>query len=241
MKTDLNSKANNNNLYIALGIIVIIFVLGASLFAINKNREDRNQEDNRIAAQKKDDQDKMEREQKLKDTPATQPSKSTAQDILTLGSLAGSYTGKSASLLTNSLVFPTSNMEITKDNSFKFEASGLDLSLLGLETLKVNGVFPKVSALVSGSIVPGSDKITYDFRSTGLVLDFKVNEVIVDPVSKASLIQALAKFNLIIPTVSPEKPAILNADVVTTVNTIKVISTKNSSLVVSFDGTKNSI
>jgi hypothetical protein len=241
MKTDLNSKASKNNLYIAVGIVIIVLIMSISLIAINKNREDRNLEEERITAQKKEDKDKEEREQKLKETSITQTAKATSQDILSLGSLTGKYTGKSASLLTNALVFPTSSMQINSDNSFQFDASGLDLSLLGLESLKVNGVFPKVSATVSGKIVSGSDNATFDFRSTGLLVDFKTNGESVDAVSKAKLIQALANFNLIIPTVNPENPAILNCDVVTTNNSIKVVSTNTSNLVVSFEGTKTSI
>ena len=164
----------------------------------------------------------------------------TATKQLLDGTFVGKFTGKNSSLLTTALVFPNSGMEIAKNNSFKFTASDLDLSLLGLESLKIDGVFPKVYVVIDGNLTAANDDKSFNLNATNLALDFKVDGTSVDAKSKVALVESLAKLGLVIPEISSQKPAILNADIILFGDSLKVVNTKNSTLVVNFDGKKSS-
>jgi hypothetical protein len=129
-------------------------------------------------------------------------------------------------------------MEITQNNTFKFTASDLDLSLLGLESLKVNGVFPKVYVTIDGNLTASTDDKSFNLNATNLSLDFKVANTSIDATSKATLVESLGKLGLVIPEITPQKPTVLNADMTMMSDSLKISNTKNSALVVDFDGKK---
>lgn len=228
MQSQAKPKLSQKTIYIVAGIIAAVSILGTVFYTLNNRSES-----------KKSDSSSSSNSSSSQESSKSQPTQS-AKTLLSQGEFVGKFTGRNSSLLTTALVFPNSSMEITQNNSFKFTASDLDLSLLGLESLKVNGVFPKVYVTIDGNLSANNDDKSFNLNATNLSLDFKVGENSIDETSKKTLVESLGKLGLVVPEISPQKPTVLNADMVMMAGSIKISNTKSSALVVNFDGKKSS-
>lgn len=226
-----NTSAKSNKvIYIVILLVVIILVTGGIAMAYNKKKYDKKKDDDRIANENRYNTER-DRIQKEKDEKAK---KFDYAD----NNVIGSYTGKSASIINPSLIFPVSSLTINTDQTFKFETSKLDLAILGNEKLKVNNIYPTMDTLVMGQYIPNSDAKTYDFKVTDLIVIFKVADKVLNNEQSAALLVGLSQAGITLPNVSSTRPAIINTTIEFNNGILAATNTKNSQITMSFNGNK---
>jgi predicted small lipoprotein YifL len=227
----------NKQLISILSAIVLI-ALGFWGFAQLKDDE-KNDDDNKSNSSmekkddkmmKKDEDDKMmkkESDKAVMEKEATNP----------LAAVVGTKQG-TATLLLNSLVFPTATMVTNPDQSFTLEAEGLDLALLGNTALQVQGVYPKVMVKTGGKVVVsanGAELVLNNLTPGFYVTDAAGVKTPLDATVQASLAQGLAAAGIAIPTIDSTKPVTVPVTIdVATTGMFTVKSTSTSPILAQF-------
>ena len=222
-------KNNNLKYIIAAAIVAVLLVAGVS-YSLYQSNEQKRKDDEKIANDKrqKEESDKEELEK------PTQAAKASSQN------LKGNYIGKSASLLSAFLTFPSSNLSVDENRKFVFKADGLDIYALIKDSLGASGITSvKANTEVGGTIADNADKLTVDFTATSLKIDYFVNEKPADAAAQALINQSIFKMGLLIPTITAEKPVVLNTKIVNSEPNLTVTNTPLAPFVFSFSGTKN--
>lgn len=211
--------------------IVLTSILGVGTVAFWQSQRNNNTETNTELETKVNEDDTVV--EKAVSLPSINSPIDTSSNSFT-----GHYVGNRASLITNAIVFPKSELKIKENKDFRFEASGLDLDLLGFESLKIDDQYPKVLSMIEGKIETNTDKNSSDFVSTYFEVDFEVGGQRVSPENKLKLLNDLETLGINIPKATEESPIVLNVDIVLENSKILIQSTKKSDLVVKFEGSK---
>jgi hypothetical protein len=152
-----------------------------------------------------------------------------------LPAFAGNYAGTSK-LINESLVLAGSNFTINTDETFVFEKRNYDSSLTQFETLKINGVYPLISVVISGKIIQKEDT-TFDLVADVLNFEFSVDGKILNKQASLELLTGLRAFGDI-PEVSKDIPYTVNVNLEFSPQKIAVRSTLASKTYIIFDGQK---
>lgn len=221
-----NTSAKSNKvIYIVILLVVITLIAGGVMIVYN-NRKDSD----RIASENRNnnEKDRIEKEKK---------EQSKKFDYL-INNISGSYTGKSSSIINPSLIFPVSSFTINTDQTFKFEASKLDLAILRNEKLKVNNTYPVMETLAIGQYTPNFNTKTYDFKVMDLVVVFKVADKVLNNEQSAALLVGLNQIGISLPNVSKIRPVIINTNIEFNNDILTITNTNNSQITMSFSGSK---
>ncbi|NJK71053.1 MAG: hypothetical protein HC932_02225 [Thermales bacterium] len=178
----------------------------------------------------------ISKEKKVDDTLSQT---STPQDN-PLAALVGTYNG-SSSLLTQSLVFPTSELNISNNGVITLIGSGLNLSILGNPALAVNGIYPDVELTVMGTVAPES-ATTLVLSVTDIQPVFNVDaagtKTPVDAATSQLILEGLTQAGITIPTVSATTPAVLQTEFTMDPTGLTIQTVETSQIFASFQEVK---
>ncbi len=229
------SKSKNKMaIYLAGLILLIIIVAGGFWYSADQSKktEDKKKQDEKVAMENK----KKQEDEVTKKAESVEVNSSSSTIEIATNLTGKNYRATRISLLTSALVFPTGELSFKESGAFSLNVQGLNLAILGNESLKVDGVYPTASGIASGAGLPNKDGKTFDLTVSSLQVQFLVNGNVLDAAKTASINTALTSAGLVIPVVSTQAPILVNVTIVPNSRSLSVKSTPTSTYLISFEG-----
>ncbi|MBC7472494.1 MAG: hypothetical protein H7196_04535 [candidate division SR1 bacterium] len=221
---------SKNNLNIFISLVIIIIIVGVIALFVTKNKKDNNKSvsDSEIISDTKKSQD---------ETNVKKLSISGS-----IADIAGLYKGR-ASLITQSLVFPTSTLKVDSTGAMTLNSKGLSLAALANAALKINNIYPSVNLAISGKATLADTKtlkISIESIAPSLVIDNNGVETPVDAETSFKLFQAISTAGITIPQATAEQPILLSTNLENNpgTNIIKISTLPNQPVFALFEGAK---
>jgi len=172
---------------------------------------------------------------------SSQSDQQADQDDSNLSEFVGTYEGRGA-LISGAFQFPDSSFTLTSNDTFEFDARGLDLTITQNPALAINGSYPIANIRAEGRTqLPGDGSVSLLVQQLGV--EFLVAGQTLDPATTQSLIQALqTTFNFTLPEATQANPYTIDMVIAATQTGQIDISNQPGStdqIYVSFSGEKS--
>jgi hypothetical protein len=154
--------------------------------------------------------------------------------------ISGDYLGTNSSLFGPEFKFAKSSLSVSNTQNFSFSGEGLDLSVVGIPSLMVNGQYPKVYSKIIGSFIQITNSKLIQLKITQIQTEFRIENQVLDPQTSNNISSTLEAAGIVLPLPSKAIPIFTQASLNANENQLNIESVSDSSFKFVFTGSKES-